>query len=330
MNGTGFKHVQQLAKKVIYGRTDYSPANKRVLQAMGNHMITGLVVGRSPIYQATKLALNAVSLGHMDAEMKKEPYDKLFHLALYITLDSGKTLCMEKLENLKLSPGKQPPSNAETKTVSPVPHGTTLQEFLNKTQQRMGAKFFPYSAFHNNCQDLILNALHANGITNPEYDSFIKQETTRKLFTPLLNQSSKLITDLGDRVDILKQGGKLRHVHHFVNVKGGMQTNDEVYDSDETQVERYISPEAERKKELDLKLQNFIRIKALLLNDRTYRPELTQEERDAEINRCTQQIALGLRKIERLNNEIIEMGMQMQHEEGNGFKYSRHVHHFQC
>jgi hypothetical protein len=86
----------------------------------------------------------------------------------------------------------------------------TLDEIMENTKKAMGDKFIRYSAHDNNCQDFILALLHANGIRNPQYDAFVKQDT-HAIFqgNPALRKFANTLTDLGNRADIVVQGGKV-------------------------------------------------------------------------------------------------------------------------
>src|SRR5690606_14406697 len=58
-----------------------------------------------------------------------------------------------------------------------VPPGLTLARFLDNALRTMGReRFFVYEAFSTNCQDFILNLLHANRMLTPQLQSFIYQD----------------------------------------------------------------------------------------------------------------------------------------------------------
>jgi len=76
----------------------------------------------------------------------------------------------------------------------------------------MGSQFFQYDAVKNNCQDFLLNVLKSNGIGDEQDYQFIKQDT-EQLFKglPALKKVAHLATELGERGNILLQGGALNN-----------------------------------------------------------------------------------------------------------------------
>jgi hypothetical protein len=78
---------------------------------------------------------------------------------------------------------------------------------MDNTRKAMGeTKFIKYSGYDNNCQIFIISVLQSNNIH--EGTEFIKQ-STEEIFNsnPHLRKFVNTITDIGERINIIKQGG---------------------------------------------------------------------------------------------------------------------------
>ena len=79
-----------------------------------------------------------------------------------------------------------------------------MQHYSNfqKIQKaRQGSKYFKYNASSNNCQYFIRDALQANGVTDPTYINFVKQDTESILKNhPIFRKIANSATDLGAAV----------------------------------------------------------------------------------------------------------------------------------
>lgn len=189
-----------LISTVIKGRKGFSPNVLEFLNKHGNEIIISARIERNPIMAVIQKSLELIS-------RKNIAYDKLFHLKLVVTTNKGNKIIIEKNENINVS------NYVKTKDAESMPINEQLNisinELLENTKNAMGlSKFIKYSASSNNCQVFILNVLHANGIINPSYDTFIKQDT-EYIFknNPMLRKFANTITDLADRASIIIQGG---------------------------------------------------------------------------------------------------------------------------
>ena len=90
---------------------------------------------------------------------------------------------------------------------------------LEETKQKMKQKFFPYSAYDNNCSVSIMNFLEANGLANSENSQFVEQEA-KSLFSTHLRKIANTVTDVAAKIDVLKQGGSIQ-----TNPKKNISTN---------------------------------------------------------------------------------------------------------
>ncbi len=202
------KSTINTTKAVIYGRDDYPPKVRDTISKYGDKIITGITLGRTPLGKPLMTALQVASGNTFSQKLENTPYDKLFHLFMCIEFAGGKII-LEKNEVINTENSCKLPKDTETKVItsSDIPQGLTLNEALNKTKERMGGKYFTYSAKDNNCQDFIVAFLTANNIGSETDKSWVKQET-KVLFegNDRLRKIANTLTDIGARFDVVRQG----------------------------------------------------------------------------------------------------------------------------
>jgi hypothetical protein len=200
--------VKDTATAVVYGRDDYPPKVRDTISKYGDKVITGITLGRTPLGKPLMTALQVASGNTFSQKLENTPYDKLFHLFMCIEFANGK-IVLEKNEVINTENSCKIPKDTETKNItsSDIPTGLTLIDALNKTKERMGGKFFTYSAKDNNCQDFIVAFLTANNIGTETDKSWVKQET-KVLFegNDRLRKIANTLTDIGARFDVVRQG----------------------------------------------------------------------------------------------------------------------------
>ena len=191
---------KSFVNKIINGRSGYSPSVQKHLNKIGDEIITSIEIGRNPVQSAITNSLKLFS---------NVPYDKLFHLFVIITTSLGKKLKIEKTAQITLTINATMVNDTEFFSVS-CPSNLTVNELLDKTKIYMGDKFYRYSASSNNCQDFILAMLKSNNI-NQGID-FVKQDT-ESIFSsnPNLRKFANTITDIGNRTDVIMQGGNIKY-----------------------------------------------------------------------------------------------------------------------
>lgn len=203
-----YNKVKDVATKVITGDTGMPPNVKVILQRYGNELISDINIVRNPVGKALTGALSAASMGEFGRNLQNAPYDKLFHLKIIITLQSGTRVSLEKVERVSMTINPKPVKDEES-TPSPLNgKSITLNELYENARNKMGGLFYPYSARDNNCQNFILNVLQASGVGNTQDYDFVKQNT-KELFgdNTFLRKASNTITDIGARFNVLQQGG---------------------------------------------------------------------------------------------------------------------------
>jgi hypothetical protein len=209
---------QEYIKAVIFGASKLPPKAREILAQYGDTPITEIMVARNPVGSLLTGALNAVSLGDFKKKFKKLPYDKLYHLYMWLKV-GDQNITLEKNEVITMDIDASIRAGSDTMKV-PIPAGLTLNVMLANTEKEMGGKFLKYSAYNNNCQDFIMAVLKSNGLGDDAIYSFVKQDT-KSLFSDnsFLRKVSNTITDIGARFNtaIFGAGSK----------KGGMMAGEE-------------------------------------------------------------------------------------------------------
>ena len=131
--------------------------------------------------------------------------DKIYHLKLLIRTTHS-NISLEKNEVITISPYHMN-YKAENMYVH-FPPGITINILLQNTRNKMGNSFLTYSARDNNCQNFILSLLESNGLSNSQNVSFTKQSTSA-FFSTELRKLTNTITDIAQKVDIIREGGSL-------------------------------------------------------------------------------------------------------------------------
>jgi hypothetical protein len=177
---------------------DYTQKVKNLLKTYGDDIVKQLIIVRTPLEKYTQLALTAVSLFDFNKTKQKNSYDNYFHLHLNVVLNSGTILTVEKNTVINIDRGGALKNNSEVMPVTNTPPNTTLMELMNKTQAHQGKKYFLYQASSNNCQYFIRDMLVANGVSDPSYIEFVKQDT-ESIFkgSPYFRKLANTVTSLG-------------------------------------------------------------------------------------------------------------------------------------
>ena len=220
------KQFGNTISQVITGSTDYSPSVRKILEAEGNNLVHKIVVGRTPVQQAITMALNAVSLGQFQTNQDRLNYDKLFHLFSEITLENGHQVRVEKNEVITMTMGFKQDADTERQEV-PMTKAISFRDLLENARTKMKGKFFAYDSANNNCQDFIMALLQGSGLGTQENYDFIKQNT-KQLFEkiPRTRALAKQITNLGQRINIARSGGKISSNTMPKFAKGSQEARD--------------------------------------------------------------------------------------------------------
>jgi len=197
------EEIRKYAKKTVSdleeaALSQYPRKVQNFLNKYSGERMTNIRVCRKPLGSGLNRGLDAVSFGAWSKAKKKANFDNMFHIYLSFTL-GGKNVILEKVQNIIIKI-----SNDSCTDSLPVTGAKelTLKTFLERGRKRAGdAKFFPYNALSNNCQDFLLNLLTANGLTNPSLTKFIKQDVD-KLVKELPWYSKKIVNAATHVADI--------------------------------------------------------------------------------------------------------------------------------
>jgi hypothetical protein len=185
--------------KVVYGTNELPPSVKKVLNEVGDAVITSAEIGRTPVQSFITGIIKIVS---------STPYEKLFHLFILLHTTKGDVL-FEKNERINMEK-RGMPSNAESIKVPNVPSGLTVQQLVDNTAKYLGDFFIVFDASKANCQDFQMGILTSNNMLTPELKAFVKQDTTAIFKSPWFRKFANTVTDVAGRANIAYQGGQTK------------------------------------------------------------------------------------------------------------------------
>lgn len=208
------------AKGYVFGRGDaLPPEGEKILAEYADQPIISAYVNRNPVQQGITEVMNALTLGKFKKRMERKSIDQLFHLALIVKLQNGKSVVLEKNEKINVSLNTKRPKDSHRMGVL-VPQGITLGSLIEGGKSILGDKFYTYAAVDNNCQDFIMALLKGSNMGDAEVYTFVKQDTM-DLFKGFgyLKNISNTVTDLAGRMNEIVLGAGLGAVEGegFVN-----------------------------------------------------------------------------------------------------------------
>ena len=224
----GIKSVREVGRKVfdIFGNTyDYTNRSKQSIIDFGNLVITDMKIARTPLFKGWDVALNLMSENRWSELKRKYGFDKMFHLALVVTVirDGVPTkVVIEKNERINISPDFRITPATETLDVPIVGKNLTILQLLSNARSAVGDKlFFEYDAFKNNCQFFIKYLLEYSGLLNMDNYEFLFQDLRDiiKELPPDLPAKVKGITWLGALISKLTGKGKPKNKKLYEQVK---------------------------------------------------------------------------------------------------------------
>jgi hypothetical protein len=223
--------IGSYVKTVIYGRDDYPPKVRNILEQYGNQNFNKICIYRTPLSKLLMGALALASGNTIQQKINEQPYEKLYHLFMSFQTPKGKVY-FEKNEVINAFTSIKISKDTEIREINSIPSNLTINEALDKTKTRMGDKFFKYQSANNNCQVFILNILQANNIGSKKDYDFIKQDT-ESLFKGniLFRKIANTVTDIGAKVNEITQGSGVDN-KQSPNYEGSNIDSDEGTDSD--------------------------------------------------------------------------------------------------
>lgn len=207
--------VLDTLKSLVFGRHDYPPAERKLIQKYGNSKIVGIEIYREPLAKTTKLLVNILSLGQIEKSKKKYAYDELFHLYMIVYLSYNNTIVpilLEKNEVIKFIEYPKINTKAEKITLKLTSgFNYTFKQFLSNAEKLMGNKYWFYNPFTNNCQIYVLSLVAANPpllADNPKATDFIYQDVTgiTSAVNPISKNIMQFATTVANRLNVLLKG----------------------------------------------------------------------------------------------------------------------------
>ena len=195
------QRLKKTANALILGRKGISPNVDKFLRDHGDEPILEMIISRNVVSSILTGSMKLISTQFREGVGS----NKLYHLKLLIRTTHS-NISLEKNEVITISPYKMN-YNAENLYVS-FPAGISINILLQNTRDKMGGSFLSYSARDNNCQNFILALLQSNFLDNTHNVLFTKQSTS-DLFDVNLRKITNTITDIGAKIDIIREGGSL-------------------------------------------------------------------------------------------------------------------------
>ena len=195
------ERFKKTANALVLGRRGISPNVDKFQKDHGDEPILEMIISRNVVSSILTGSMKLISTQFRE----RAGSDKLYHLKLLIRTTHS-NISLEKNEVITISPYKMN-YNAENLYVH-FPPGISINILLQNTRSKMGNSFLSYSARDNNCQNFVLSLLESNGLSNERNILFTKQSTSA-LFSTELRKLTNTITDIGAKIDIIREGGSL-------------------------------------------------------------------------------------------------------------------------
>lgn len=160
--------------------------------------IIKIYVCRQSIPDESILLANTITKGVYEKNRKRLGYKTVFHTYVYLVLDNGKKIIVEKRGhgiNVITDPTSihKQKSLSECMTITtPIPCHLTLRTLLRHTRDYMGSKFNPYDPIYNNCQMFVNAILKSNHLFDPKLKPFYTQDV-KELFSRISKRQKQLV-----------------------------------------------------------------------------------------------------------------------------------------
>lgn len=210
--------AEQIKNFVFFPAKELSVPFKNFMSRYGDYKIIKATIRRQPISWAIDKLLNVISLGTWSQGKKELNYPDLFHLGILLELGNGrdsKKVVLEKLERPHFTESWKDDSNVEYYPVKLNPQYISLNQFVQKTIDKIGIHAFTqYGGFRGiNCQNFIMDLLNSNGGLTPGAKAFIYQpiEELVKKMPRWVDKISQGVTDFSARARQFFGVGKKKH-----------------------------------------------------------------------------------------------------------------------
>jgi len=223
--------MNNFLRQLIFGIDNYTYQQQSIINTYGKNIITEIQVCRKPVQGILKKTLNVLSFGKFLNNLKKSPYDDVYHLFIIIKLDNNIQILLEKNERISIKVlNKNELSslfNSENINIDLLNKEIIFMDLLNNTYKNMGKNYFIYDSSLYNCQNFVMNILKSNEIYDIKYEKFIYQNPIY-LFHNLsyLKKFNNVVTNIGAKFNLLITGsGVPKYYHNNIKFKNNNYNN---------------------------------------------------------------------------------------------------------
>lgn len=181
---------------------------RALFKQYGDIPIASMAVCREPIKAGVAAALNLLSLGQFNRNMKALNYENMFHLYLQIKLIGAPVIYLEKNEVIT---AKKMSGDPKESLPVKIPPGVrpTINSLWKKTLDKFGDGIFAYDAVSCNCQRFVSDILSANDLMTVDLLDFVLQDGA-SVVPKYLAWFSRKVTDVAAIFDHVRKGTGLR------------------------------------------------------------------------------------------------------------------------
>jgi hypothetical protein len=184
------------------------PFDERLLAEVGDLPVHKITVMRQPLGNFYRTFLNKL-LERKLADLLHDPYERLFHLSLWI----NDAYVLEKTQVVRFH-AMQPPLDPNVETLDvPLPQSSdtslTIRALIERTMETVGVtQFARYEAFGRNCQHFVRDVLDANQLNTSEATAFVVQDAAAILaaLPQWVRKCLRLATGAAARLDHVTYG----------------------------------------------------------------------------------------------------------------------------
>lgn len=205
--------ISYMKKKLRPNLSGYTNKTTQALKQFGDIPIKKMAIYRTPLHGVLTKLINIISLGKWNELQRKYGFDKFFHLALIVHLENNKTIMIQKLDVIDVSPSFKTATDTEIDYIDKYDEGRklTINEMFANARKNIDDKvWFGYNGLTNNCQWFIRYLLENSGLYDEQAQQFLFQniEELVKELPGYVNTIMKGVTDTAATITNLSGKGK--------------------------------------------------------------------------------------------------------------------------
>ena len=195
-------------------RNHLSKSAQKIVGDNQQKKIVDITIIRTPLNKNIITVGNLLTHNDLDKARQELKYDNLYHLYSIITFDDGTKILYEKnqVPNISYNLPKKTTGTKELKVDGVETKKLTILEYIKRGVKKMGnVRYLTYKLNgkgKSTCQSFQLEHLNANGLSTPELEKFIEQDSDTLLrnLPGIPNKIKDVILDFAGRADILING----------------------------------------------------------------------------------------------------------------------------